>query len=215
MSSSPRRTIGATMINTKFRNAILFTVAAVGALFLGYFLASSVSDIAARSISPKTDNRPVVVPSADADAKENEFPIAAALEVGDTLRDYVFEDIDRNPLRLSDLTSKITLLVFFQPDCSGCEMEIEDLNRTLRDSLDSRYFLFISPGNPRLIEDMKRDYHLHAPVLYDHRAAFTYGMYRIAAYPYNVVIDKDMVVKDIILGSLPEDELARIVDANK
>lgn len=131
------------------------------------------------------------------------------IDIGDTLPDHVFEDLERNPVRLSDLIKGRTLVTFISPNCPSCEFQIEDFSRALNTDQQKNGYIFISPHNPRYLEELQDKYNLEAPILYDHRSKY-WSMLSINTTPFNVQIGQDMILEEIFAGPLSEDEYLQI-----
>lgn len=90
------------------------------------------------------------------------------IDIGDSLPDYVFEDLERKPVRLSEIINNYTLVTFVNPTCPSCIYQIEDFSATVPTDLQRKHFVLISPNNPRFLEDVRDKYHLNTNILYDH-----------------------------------------------
>jgi len=187
----------------------MYSGAAVLAIGLGYILAMQASSIiSARRLEQQPDSH-----QQREEVTEGILQHMNTIAVGDTLPDHQFEGLDRRPMILSQMVSHKTVLVFFDPDCGSCGGELESIHQAVTRSSDYRYFLLISAGNPRMIEDMQGQYDIRSPILYDHGGKFVYG-HQILTYPFNVIVDRDLVIEDIIGGSLDMEELREIIDIN-
>ena len=137
-----------------------------------------------------------------------------SLQIGDVLPDYQFEDLAHNPLTLSDLTTENTLLVFFDPACESCDDELTAINEAITDSLEYRRFLFISSGDSVMVAEKVESLALRNPLLYDRSGDYFYQL-GIFSYPFNVIINKDRVIKDMIVGTLDHMDLVGYIDKGK
>jgi peroxiredoxin len=187
---------------------IAYSGASVLAILLGVVLALQASKLVmAHRLEKQTDT--------EAQRRELTDEILDdmnTIDIGDTLADHTFRDLHRNPIELTQLIKGKTLVLFFDPDCGNCELELEALQRVVTDETDCQSFLLISAGNPWLMEELKTKYHLCSPMLYDYKGQFTYGMH-IYTYPFNVIIDENRVIHDIISGPLSESDLKQIIAA--
>jgi peroxiredoxin len=132
------------------------------------------------------------------------------IEQGDTLPDYRFESLDREMLSLRSLVQRRSLLLFFDYYCDDCISEIQTISdRFCKDSVPSQIIL-ISSSNPFRLQDLKKQYNITCRMLYDEQR--WYGRHlNISAYPLNVVVDSDMVVKELLPVRLAGGEIERIL----
>ncbi|MFZ5978996.1 MAG: peroxiredoxin family protein [Candidatus Zixiibacteriota bacterium] len=137
-----------------------------------------------------------------------------SIAVGDTLPDHVFEDLYRTPVRLSDIVREKTNLCFFAPECDYCNDEMETIKLNAPTPEEQEYFIMISPGNPRLIEEIPDLAGLTCPILYDHRAEYNNRL-NIFTYPFNIVINEDLIVTDLILEPLSREDIIDIIEGNR
>ena len=195
----------------KIRQAIFYLVAIIVVAFLGYISATQVS---AHLNSKKQDEHEQLKEKARQEYTESILNSMQTMAIGDTLPDFVFEDLNRQPRRLSDLVNNRTVISFFDPHCENCDEEMIKVRQAVANETEAGYFVFISSANPRLIEEMRGLVGLKSPVLYDHRAEFMRS-YDIFTYPFNVIVDENLVIQDIIIDTLDESDLKKIINKNK
>jgi peroxiredoxin len=133
------------------------------------------------------------------------------LQVGDVLPDYQFEDGSHNPLTLSGLATGNTLLIFFDPTCDGCDDELRAINDAVTDTLDYRRFRLICAGDSGLVAEKVEMLDLHSPLLHDHSGDYFFQI-GVFTYPFNIIVNKDRVIQDMIAGSLDRMDLTRFVE---
>ncbi len=139
---------------------------------------------------------------------------AGAVNIGDTLIDHVFEDLNQNRVRLSDLVSGVTLISVVAPTCGSCSDQILLISQLASNGPESGLFVFISSANPRYLQEMQAETGLSSPLLYDHRKEWITN-YQITDFPFNIIVDENLVIQDIILGGILEQELATIIGGNR
>ena len=132
------------------------------------------------------------------------------LKIGDTTPNYSFEDLSFQPIMLQPLVSKKTVLIFIEPDCPSCVEDIERLSKIIQDESDASHFIIISSGNPRHLIDLRNEYNLSMPILYDHDRGYS-SIFGVFTYPFHIVIDESMQVLDIITGPLVENDIRDII----
>jgi peroxiredoxin len=135
------------------------------------------------------------------------------IKIGDRLPDHRFEDFESNPVWLSDLLSKKTLVSFYYPDCEACVFEFERLQDACLDTADYALFLFISAADPQALADHKRGLALPLTVLCDQGSAYSREL-GIFTYPFNVIVNRDRIVMEIIADALQDDDFKDIIKAN-
>ena len=136
------------------------------------------------------------------------------LEVGNTLRDHMFEDLEENKVPLSSMIHGNTMISIISPSCPSCIDELNQLKHTVHDSSDFKYFVFISSGNPRFLRDVRDSTNVPSLFLYDHRAEYL-SIYNITTYPFNITVDSNLVVRNITSGAFLDDEIIDLIETNR
>lgn len=185
------------------RNSFLIWVIVIGAgLLVGGFGGSHVAKTV-RAIQSERQGRERL------QVQESVLKQMGTLNVGDTLQDHVFEDLNLQPVRLSSIVSTPTIISVFDPGCDACLEELATYQQILSPAALKRNVIFISGSNPRYMAELVASTGLVSHVLYDHHSAWL-GSYRILTFPFNLVRDSDLVVRRIIVGQLEEDDLGSI-----
>ncbi len=136
------------------------------------------------------------------------------LNVGDTLPNHKFEAIGGDSVWLRDLLTKKCVLTVVLPGCEDCLYEAQELKAAITDSNDARHFIFATWDNPRTFEDMKKEYGLTSPFLYDHKRAF-FSNYDITTFQFNITLNEHGVVLDMLSGAMLKDDFEEIIKYNK
>ncbi len=136
------------------------------------------------------------------------------LHIGDTLPNHKFEVIGGDSVWLKDLLTKKCVLTVVLPGCEDCLYEAQQLKAAISDSNDARHFIFVTWDNPRTFEDMKKEYGLTSPFLYGHKRAF-FSQYDITTFPFNITLDENGVVLDMLSGAMWKDDFQEIIEYNK
>ncbi len=136
------------------------------------------------------------------------------LHIGDTLSNYKFEVIGGDSAWLYDLLSKKCVLTIVLPDCHDCIFEAQELKAAITDSIDARHFIFATWDNPRTFEDMKNENGLASPFLYDHKRVY-FSNYDITTFPFNITLDENGVVLDMLSGAMWKDHFREIIEYNR
>ncbi len=191
----------------KYISVSKYLLATVIVILVGYFSALKVG---AYINNKRLEQKQQAVEQKKKDFTDALLAHMQSLNIGDTLPDHRFEDLYRRPVYLSSLVQGQTILIFFDPYCENCNEEMNTVNRTLSTTREYECFIFISGGNPRLIEEMPALSELKSPVLYDHNREYI-NRFKIFTFPFNVVIDKNLVIQEIYGETLTPDEIKRII----
>lgn len=136
------------------------------------------------------------------------------LRVGDKLPDHIFEDLGRNPVRLTEVIDGRSVITFILPDCPACSEQIEELQGVVKSRSDIRHFVFLSSSNPRLLEDEWNEIGGNLTVLYDHKSVYQ-SMFGVFSFPFNIVINEKGVIEQLISGNMLSEEFAEIIRTNQ
>ena len=117
--------------------------------------------------------------------------------------DFVLNDLDGRPVRLSDLRGKVVLIEFWATWCPPCTMAIPELNALQRKYMD-RDFLILSISTDEDISTVRsyvEENEVLFPVLFDDKNVnSSYGVYNI---PTVVIIDENGIVLKNHMGFAP------------
>lgn len=130
------------------------------------------------------------------------------LRIGDKLPDFQFENLDFESVSLSSVIKGKTVLAIIDPNCHSCIEDIEILIKTAKTDEAFSRFVFISSGNPRYLMDLRDEYNLKSPILYDHERMLM-NQFQIKMFPFHIVINKDMIIEEVIAGKMVEDDIIR------
>lgn len=143
-------------------------------------------------------------------AATNNDRVVGPLEIGVTLDDHTFEDLNEQPVRLSDLVVGNMLICIVMPVCESCLDEMLYIRDQIDKPEDYRHLVFITSANPRFMRDIKMETGMPATFLYDHRAAYL-SHYGVDTYPFNIIIDSNMIVLDVFGGGLTQADLEKVL----
>ena len=136
----------------------------------------------------------------------------STIEVGDTLPNYMVEDIDGNRFMLSELLCGLTVISFITPDCDACLIELGTTVKNCTDSLNQRHFVYISTGNPVRLRTLRSSYGIKSLILFD-EAAYISGDLRVSTFPFNVIIDRHRCIQEVQSGGLWPEQYERVLNA--
>lgn len=121
----------------------------------------------------------------------------AQLEVGKSLPDYSFKDIDGNLWRSTELKEKIVVFNFWFVACKPCQKEIPDLNALL-EKYPEVVFLAISFDPKSKIENFLKNNKFDYQIVSDARVIAE--AWEIQNYPTHLLIDQKGVIQFYKIG---------------
>ena len=195
----------------KTRMVLLFVTAVIAVAAVGYFSAVKVG---AYINNQKSAERKKAKEERKEAFTQQVLKDMGTIAVGDTLPDHLFEDLYHQPVRLSEIVGKKNILSFFTPQCDHCNDEMDAVKQYSSSPSHHSYFIMISPGNPRLIEEMPGLDGFHSPILYDHRAEYT-SRFNIFTFPFNIIINQDLVISNIVTEPLTEEDIKKVIRENQ
>ena len=133
------------------------------------------------------------------------------IEIGDTLPNFPFEDIDGKVRLLSEVVTDKTLITYIQPDCDACLIELERLKQAAKSQTDYAHILLITSANPVHMQKLRADYGLGCVILYDEERRFG-SLLKIQSFPFNLVVNRQRVIEAIRANTLLPDDYERFFD---
>lgn len=134
--------------------------------------------------------------------------MGSGLEVGITLPDADLQDLDGNPIKLSQAVVSRSMVAFISPDCGACKIALDRINKTVAVE-DQADFILISSSNLMELNTLRDSLDLHCTILYDPDAAYQLSL-GVFSYPFSLIVDQSLVIEDIIVGAPNEDEIEAI-----
>lgn len=134
---------------------------------------------------------------------------SSELHVGMKIANHRFETLKGDS---TDLYSEVTgagVMVVIHPECSSCVEELVRLKTIGPSQTGVRELLFVSYGNPRLLQDLWKDIGIGFTILYDHRAEWCKHN-NVQDFPLVIKFDDDFVIQDIYIGGLLEEDVAEL-----
>ncbi|MCX6834949.1 MAG: redoxin domain-containing protein, partial [candidate division Zixibacteria bacterium] len=133
------------------------------------------------------------------------------IEVGDTLPNFPFEDIDGKVRLLSEVVTDKTLITYIKPDCDACLAELERLKQAATSQTDYEHVLLVSSSNPVHMQKLRAEYGLGCVILYDEERRFG-SLLKISSFPFNLVVNRQRVIKAIHANVLLPDDYEQFFD---
>jgi peroxiredoxin len=128
---------------------------------------------------------------------------------GDTLPNFYFQDLNGDDVYLEEIISEQVLMMYFEPDCELCLVELEMIRDEVTEQSQFDRFVMISGANPLHLIKLRDRYELSSPLLYDYQGFFRENL-NIFTFPFNMVVDENLVIVEIKAGSLTPDEVVEI-----
>lgn len=132
--------------------------------------------------------------------------------------DFKLATLDGKEISLKDLKGKPVVLNFFASWCPPCIIEMPDLNEFATEYKDQVHVIGLNVTTNDKIEDVKKvvnEKQLKFPIALDEKGEAALA-YNIRPIPTTYFIDKDGVVRDIIIGAArSKADFAQRIDAIK
>lgn len=128
---------------------------------------------------------------------------------GTAVPSFSLSGMDGNEYKVGGKRDKALLLNFWASWCGPCQDEAPDLVALAGKYKDSLDIYAINVTQYDNLEDAKKfveEYSLTFPVLLD-RGEEVFQSFGGRAFPTNVLIDKEGIIREVILGTLPPKEL--------
>ncbi|WP_138495548.1 TlpA family protein disulfide reductase [Paenibacillus pinistramenti] len=143
------------------------------------------------------------------------------LEIGKTAPAFELKGLDGQTYRVEGRRDKVLLLNFWASWCEPCRLEAPDLEH-LAEKYETELDLYgvnvTAYDEEAQVKSFVEQYGVHYPILMD-RKEKVYAKYEGQAFPTQVLIGRDGLVRDIIIGLLPPEELEerirRVLDAEE
>ena len=147
--------------------------------------------------------------------KEKTEAVLARMEefvrIGNRLPDHEFHDINGNSVRLREIIKSQTVIAYLRNPCGNCRNELFHLNRATAEAGDQSFFVLISDSESDMLMRLKREFDLTGVILRD-----TGSIYRkklgIFTFPFNIIVDDSLIIKDLIAGYIRSDEFRAIME---
>lgn len=137
----------------------------------------------------------------------------AAVEVGAPLPDFALDDLDGNPVRLSDLRGRPVVLTFFASWCFPCQKEMPVLQEAWEEREDE--FTAVAVSYDDLARDSRQfveDLGVTFPVLLDVDDVVR-DRYGLRGIPQTFFVDERGVLRDRVFGITTRDALDEPLEA--
>jgi len=190
----------------KRRMLVGWAAALVAGVWLAGSLAACGPQVPARAASDPSPAPKTAVPATPA-------PRPGPAVVGKPAPDFALPTIAGKTTRLSDLRGQVVLVNLWATWCPPCRMEVPELVAAY-DRYKGRGFtvLAVNQGEARdQVQAFAGQYGMAFPVLLDQDGAVL-SSYPTRGIPASFLVDRQGVLRQIVVGAMDRDELARLVE---
>ena len=146
----------------------------------------------------------------------NNPPAAGGLSVGDAAPNFTETDSQGNPFTLESLRGNVVVVSFSAMWCGPCRAEAPELasiyNTYKERGLEIVQCIYQDEGSePADLDDLARwinEFGIPFTVINDPDRS-TVDAYKFRSIPFNVILDRELIIRDIITGNYP----TRIIQA--
>jgi len=139
--------------------------------------------------------------------------MGSGLAIGVPLPDVDLEELNGNPVKLSQAVGDKSLVSFISPDCGACKITLGRIAETAGEQ-DRGGFVLISDADPATLSRLQDSLNLQCRFLYDRGGDYKLQL-GVYTFPFNVVVNKSLVIEEIIAGAPETGELEAIIEFNR
>ncbi|RMA97190.1 TlpA family protein disulfide reductase [Hydrogenothermus marinus] len=129
-----------------------------------------------------------------------------------TIPDFKLLDENRKVVKRDDLKGKPSVLIFWGLYCGSCKKElpiIEKYYERYKNKINF-YAIVLESENSKDVEEIKKAWGFNIPVLLNGKKIMY--KYKIFGVPISYFVDKDLKVKKILIGKVPEEKIKKEIE---
>lgn len=132
------------------------------------------------------------------------------IEIGDRLENFRLENISGDSVNLYDLFLDRTLLIYMEPFCNACDIELMHLKEVLGTHDVGGRTIIISPAELEVLQDAIEGLPSSCVVLRDNEYIFASTL-QIQALPFNMLLNKSGDIVQVFLNALNSEEIKELL----
>ena len=192
-----------------FRRAMMMVALVVLVVVVAYILGSTTGAYIRGRKQREIDND--YIARRRADTQQMVETSSSTFEVGVTIPNHLFTDLDGNPVALTEMLNGRTILTFYSTNCDYCNEEVELVSKVARSDEDWKAFVFISGDSTEALRELRAAHDERMQILYDKDFQFSASFFGFVPFPFTMIVDEEGRVEDFMAGKLVEHELEDIL----
>lgn len=140
--------------------------------------------------------------------------MGGTITIGKPLPNARFEGLDGTARDLQSMISANTIVVFLDAECHYCLDEIQTICRVFKEDGHTPPVVFISDANLDELRALRDQYEILVPIFHDPDGSYAISL-AVTTFPFNVVVDKTLSVRDVIAGPIPADMVRKVSASNE
>jgi peroxiredoxin len=140
-----------------------------------------------------------------------QFRMQGGLDVGDTAPGFTLNDLEGNPMSLSDFRGQVVMVNFWSSTCPPCREEMPDMQNVYDDLKDDGFTILAVNVNdpPVMARRFLEDFGYTFPVVKDDGEVSR--LYEVQFIPKTLLLDREGVVRFVTVGPVHEEQLRQLV----
>jgi Peroxiredoxin len=144
-------------------------------------------------------------------------PAAAAEEkpkIGYLAPAFELPDLEDRPVRAGGASDRLTMINFWASWCGPCDLEAPDLQKLHERHADRLQLIGVNSTKYDREREARRfveEHELTFPILMDRDGAVT-ELYKVAQFPTTLLVDRDGVIRERVVGVLSKAQWEALID---
>lgn len=146
--------------------------------------------------------------------QEEPLPTETGAKAGLLAPTFTLKGMDDKLYTGGGARDKALLINFWASWCGPCKQEAPELSKLAEEFVDELEIYGVNVSkydNEKKARQFVQDYKLQYPILFDREGEVFEGLYKGQVFPTNVLIDRNGVIQDIILGAPDPKDLRKKV----